>query len=472
MEADAFYNDFLKLNIYEEDEESDTEMKEPIQINMLEFLSTPRTLEEIIDKCTGLEEHVQELDEMNAYVEEIRKTCYNTLHDTYRRAYEKLIIRKDNAEVNENYQHMQRNLKPIARRFLAKTNDLLNRFALPGREIRNIVIQEEKWGPNMHVNDKNQIEAEVFLRSHEYNRFLDNFLLHNGVENRPGVLYNNTIPRYQQIFDEELDENILEDFRTHYKEYFFEEPYDNTSHFDVNRFFQRYVRNRGIIGKIKKMWKRIRYSLRVNIYEEERANTLEDVESLLGPNNPKPPANSACVQYAYQQKIILQARREEIAAVYRQRVPKIIEHLKELVRSGYVEVGNTYQRSTTHAKFVFATRRIRHIIHANIDQVPRGSMVCMRSPGSQNGELRIRNQRIKGKFNHFWNEWKSNNKAFDNNSMKRSFHKIEVEDIHLRAFAPYFTRIRLSQQYEDIDTWDRLVQDEPVEPSPAKKVRK
>ena len=51
IEGFDFFNHFLKLDMNDEDEESDIEMEEPNQINMLEFLYTPRTLEEIIDKC-------------------------------------------------------------------------------------------------------------------------------------------------------------------------------------------------------------------------------------------------------------------------------------------------------------------------------------------------------------------------------------------------------------------------------------
>ena len=76
------------------------------------FLSVPRTLGEILDHFSGMEDQLHELTKwMNA--SKMKETCYNSLHETHVRAYHALKVREDLSRERDNDAYIQKRLQPI-----------------------------------------------------------------------------------------------------------------------------------------------------------------------------------------------------------------------------------------------------------------------------------------------------------------------------------------------------------------------
>jgi len=434
------------------------------------YCSTPRTIVQIVDEFSGMRDAMEELERMDQHVTRLKNICYFSLHETYRRGYTKLVIRRDNANFNDNQQHIAERINPLAKRFLLKAEEILNHFGVNYNEVY-AKYKQRGWGPVLPKSKyvPNGFEAEFFLQDYDtnkYQRFLFGFIStvdsNAHIEELERGSREEVIRKYQDWFDDARYDQ--EAFKEYYNKKFFEDPLDKEERFSVRTFFERYRTPRNFplsVNRLKSLWASIRFSKQVVPAEEKGEllsdndiNTLrDDIQRLNGGTRNVPSPHSECAQYAYKQQKVLEQRRALLARMYRDRAKPIIRHLFGLVESGVMEVANTYQRKTLQAKFLFATRKIRSVVHRTINDVPRGTMVNMPEG------LRIRHQRIASHVNAFSGETKQQNIQLRIGNSEITFHKIKIK-VDLSPLLPYFTPMTAVHMYEN-KYWDELIQKNP-----------
>lgn len=429
---------------------------------MEEYCSSPRTIVQIVDEFSGMRDVMEELERMDQYVRDLKNICYFSLHETYRKGYKELLIRRDNANFNDNQRHVAERINPLAKRFLLKADEILNHFGVNYDEVY-ARYKQRGWGPVLPRSQNNRywFKAEFFLKDYNknrYQRFLFGFIStvdsNVRIEDLERGSREEVMRKYQDWFD---DANYIRDkFKEYYNKKFFEDPFDREGVFSVRTFFERYIDNFPLsVNRLKSLWASIRFSNQIDgeLSEHELDTLRDDIQRLNGGTRNVPSPRSECAQYAYKQQKVLDQRRAELSVMYKERCKPIIRHLFSLVESGVMEVANTYQRKTLQAKFLFATRKIRSVVHETITDVPRGTMV-----NKQEG-LRIRHQRIAPHVNAFSGETKQQNIQLRVGRSEITFHKIKIT-VDLSPLLPYFTPMSAVHMYENED-WDELTQKEP-----------
>lgn len=434
------------------------------------YCSTPRTIVQIVDEFSGMRAVMEELERMDQYVTRLKNICYFSLHETYHRGYAKLVIRRDNANFNDNQQHIAERINPLAKRFLLKAEEILNHFGVNYNEVY-AKYKQRGWGPVLPRSQNNNywVKAEFLLKDYDiniYKRFLFGFIKtidsNARIEDLERGSREEVIRRYQDWFND--TDYIRDKFKEFYNKKFFEDPFDEEERFSVRTFFERYRTPQNFplsVNRLKSLWAFIRFSKQVDeelLSENDLDRLREDIKRLNGGTRNVPSPHSECAQYAYKQQKVLDQRRAELSTMYKERSKPIIRHLFGLVESGVMEVVNTYQRKTLQAKFLFATRKIRSVVHRTINDVPRGTMV-----NKQEG-LRIRHQRIAPHVNAFSGETKQQNIQLRVGRSEITFHKIKIS-VDLSPLLPYFTPMTAVHIYENKD-WDELTQKEPEKLQP------
>ena len=146
------------------------------------FCMAPRTLQEIIDEFSGMKAVMDELDAFQEHVRKMKDICYHSLHDSYRRGYEDLKNRMDNAKFTDNAKQ-QNKINMLKRQFLGKASELLNRHvnkdvvtAFKKRFKTDIIFDNRgKANPEILLDDKRagrlQKQMWAFLRFHQREDF-------------------------------------------------------------------------------------------------------------------------------------------------------------------------------------------------------------------------------------------------------------------------------------------------------------
>lgn len=359
------------------------------------FCMAPRTLQEIIDEFSGMKAVMDELDAFQEHVRKMKDICYHSLHDSYRRGYEDLKNRMDNAQFTENAKQ-QNKINMLKRQFLGKASELLNR----------------------HVN-KDVVTA-----------FKARFGIPDNVQQR---IFRNGKAKPEILLDNKragrLQKQMWAFLRFHQRE---EGP-----------FAKDEVKN--LKKEIKK--KQANTTIKVAIHH-----------------------NSACVLEAYKADQTLKQRREALQYDYQMRANVIIKSVLQNVKNGVLEVCNEYQNNRSQgpqARFMFATRRIRHPIRqtTDVNDIPRGTMV-----GRQQ-----KLQLIDQETNDYYNEDNRPiviNQALRAGKTELTMHGIPIQ-ANLLALVPYLTPTRLpnyrNQPYKASGHVYRDLVDEPPIPPPQNK---
>ena len=90
------------------------------------FCMAPRTLQEIIDKFSGMKSAMDELDAFQRHVRKMKDICYHSLHQTYYNAFVDLKNRRSNANFTGNAKRRKK-IDLLMNQLLSKASELLSR---------------------------------------------------------------------------------------------------------------------------------------------------------------------------------------------------------------------------------------------------------------------------------------------------------------------------------------------------------
>ena len=440
-----------------------------------EFCRTPRKLIEIVDHFSGMEEELNSLSEKDEHLRKMRTVCTESLYDTFHRGWKDFNLRNQNTRT----EHQNEHVAPLARRFLEKANELLNKFAPTVEQYKRTF----QYGPIVFTAD-GRFDANLFLQTYYSKKeWLKQWLRENG-HNSFG---SEDAKAFQGIFAQ-LRGDDWADFQEQYNTLFFE-PYPRyidpdegyTDQLDAAEFMVRYCQpedvgfNNSRIGHggLKRCWDYVRFSKPVDEISPDIPPAIQDkVTVQIGLSRDSGTSfiniKSEYVQKYMHQMHIVEQYRALIATAYQERVPAIVNNIIQHVECGILEVANEYSQTregrTPHAHFMFATRmlttRIR-VYDGNNNDIPFGTLVV-----KEEQSLHIIHQRIKDQKRLFGLS-KPYNMALRSNQTRQKFHGFDVR-LELAKLVPYYTprytyKNQKSYMHGEDKQLDSIVNDEVIE---------